>query len=229
MTKSARTYELEEIITIATARPNRIGCPEVWLDDYGIVDFVSMDIDGPKTVRCFELKISKSDFLSDAKKTFIGDYNYYVLPTELWGSVRNLIEPGIGVWLVDKRGHTEVKKKAKRMQCQMPRARIMGKILRALNREEVKHSIDAWKRRQLSKPVRGVNGESINIEDIVEYRGEQYKVLSIIYVQEQLSLKPELLIEPVLPTISNNHEHRVLATLVKKVGLSDVKIVDQKN
>ena len=104
MTKSHRTYELEEIITLATARPNRIGCPEVGLDDYGIVDYISMDLSGAQTVRCYEIKISKSDFLSDNKKTFIGDFNYYVLPTELYYDVKNLVEDGIGIWLVDKKG-----------------------------------------------------------------------------------------------------------------------------
>ena len=81
--KSEKTYELEEIITLATSRANRIGCPEVTLDDNGIVDFICMDLDGEKIVRCYELKITKSDFLSDAKKTFIGEFNYYVIPSEL--------------------------------------------------------------------------------------------------------------------------------------------------
>lgn len=197
MSKSSRTYELEEIITVATARPDRVGCPEVSLDDYGIVDFVCMDIGGEQIVRCFELKISKSDFLSDAKKSFIGDYNYYVLPIELWGNVHNLIEEGIGVWLVDKDGQAFVKKKAQRMQCQMPRSKVLVKILRALAREEVKHSIDAWKRRQLTKPVKCMNGATVRIGDIVEYHDEEYRILAIKYEQDTMTLKPTLVIEPI--------------------------------
>lgn len=208
MTKSHRTYELEEIITLATARPNRIGCAEVGLDDYGIVDYISMDLSGAQTVRCYELKISKSDFLSDNKKTFIGDFNYYVLPTELYYEVRNLVEDGIGIWLVDKKGHIECKQQATRMECVMSRKRIMGKILRALNRENLKHTEQSWRERQLAKRVDDGGGAEIAVGDRVSYRGEIWEIESVDYSRDETSLEPTLTlvretdaIEGIKPTV----------------------------
>ena len=213
MTKSARTYELEEVITLATARADRIGCPEVSLDDFGIVDYISVDVGGAHTVRCYELKISKSDFLSDNKKTFIGDFNYYVLPTELYYDVRNLVEDGIGIWLVDSRGRVECKRQATRMTCQMSRKRIMGKVLRALNRENLKHVENAWRTRQLSKRVSDARGASLVPGDIVEYRGEDYELIEIEYVQEGTSLEPICTISRILTATEEN----VKPSIIKKV------------
>ena len=213
MTKSDRTYELEEVITLATARADRIGCPEVGLDDYGIVDYISMDVGGAHTVRCYELKISKSDFLSDNKKTFIGDFNYYVLPTELYYDVRNLVEDGIGIWLVDAHGRVECVRQATRVPCQMPRKRIMGKILRALNRENLKHVENAWRSRQISKKVSDSRGASLVPGDIVEYRGEEYELIEIEYVQKGTSLEP-------ICTISHRasqNEESIKPSIIKKV------------
>ena len=214
MTKSHRTYELEEIITLATARPNRIGCPEVGLDDYGIVDYISMDLSGAQTVRCYEIKISKSDFLSDNKKTFIGDFNYYVLPTELYYDVKNLVEDGIGIWLVDKKGRIECKRQATRMECSLNRKRIMGKILRALNRENLKHVEQSWRDRQIAKRVTDAGGAEIAPGDAVSYRGEIWEVVSVDYAREDTSLEPTLTL-----VRSGGEADGVKPTVVKKTRL----------
>lgn len=197
MSKSQKTYELEEIITLATARADRIGCPEVGLGDYGIVDYISMDIRGAMTIRCYELKISKSDFLSDAKKTFVGDFNYYVIPSELWMDVKGHVEKGIGVWTVDGHGHVSVKKKAMKRKCLVSRKKTLGLILRALNRENLKHCEENWRRRQADKKVQDANGGGILPGDIVEYHGVKSIVVSIEYARDQMELRPICTIRPI--------------------------------
>lgn len=197
MSKSQKTYELEEIITLATSKPNRVGCPEVGLGDYGIVDYISMDITDPMTVRCYELKISKSDFLSDAKKTFIGDFNYYVIPTELWMDVRGHVEPGIGVWVINDNGSISVKKKAKRKACEIPRGQVLIRILRALNRENIKHCEKSLSYRQTMKPVKDMIGASLEIGDVVEYRSDYYRVISIEYNKHKTEYSPSAIVIPI--------------------------------
>lgn len=221
MSKSEKTYELEEIITMACARPDRVGCPEVSLDDWGIVDFVSMDISGARTVRCYELKISKSDFLSDAKKTFIGDFNYYVIPTELWDSVKGHVERGVGVWVVDKHGQVAVKKRAEKMECKMDRSRILGKILRALNRENLKHCENMWRTRQLDKKVADFVGVGIEVGDVVEYREARYRVVSVNYQREQMKMTPTLSLEGI--EVADIED--IKPSIVKKVSIDDVRKV----
>jgi hypothetical protein len=230
MSKSSKTYELEEIITLACARMNRVGCPEVTLDDWGIVDFVSMDMDGARTVRCYELKISKSDFLSDAKKTFIGDFNYYVIPTELWQDIKGHVEPGIGVWTIDKHGNPSVKKKAQKMQCKMDRNRVLGKILRALNRENLKHCEQSWRHRQLEKRVPDTRGSALRVGDVVEYRGDNYEIVEIEYNRNDFSMQPVLAISPLVGSVnvgsdgsvSGKQELKVQSSIVKKVMMDKV-------
>ncbi len=49
---------------------------------------------------CYEIKISKSDFNSNAKKTFVGNYNYYIMPYSLYEKVCKEIPDEIGCYIV---------------------------------------------------------------------------------------------------------------------------------
>lgn len=68
---------------------------KIELDDPGIADAVQIDNYG--VITCFELKVTKSDFHSDAKLSFIGNKNYYVMPEQLYEQVKDEIPPNIGV------------------------------------------------------------------------------------------------------------------------------------
>lgn len=195
MSKSQKTYELEEIITIVTARRDRVGCAEVSLGDDGIVDYVSIELGGRHLVRCYELKISKSDFLSDAKKTFVGEYNYYVIPSELWMEIRNYVEPGVGVWCVTKTGRAYVQKKAKARRCTLSKKLVLMQILRALNRENVKHNEEKWSGRQLGKPACDRRGVALEEGDAVSYAGSVRRVASVEYAKDGSELLPICVLE----------------------------------
>lgn len=68
-------------------------------DKKGIVDTLSYRQlpNGEIEWRCFELKITKNDFHSKAKLSFIGNYNYFVLTKELFEEVKTEIPEHIGV------------------------------------------------------------------------------------------------------------------------------------
>ena len=195
MTKSQKTYELEEIITIATARRDRCGCAEVMLGDDGIVDYISIELGGRHIVRCYEIKISKSDFLSDAKKTFIGEYNYYVIPSELWMDIRGHVEPGIGVWCVTRTGNAYVKRKARPRKCTRSKTEILMQIVRALNRENVKTNEEKWQARQIRKPAADRRGVALNDGDKVSYTNEVWQIIGIEYVKSGTELLPVCVIQ----------------------------------
>lgn len=179
--KSDETYRLEEILAVYTLKRGTVGCAEVGLGDEGIVDFITIDTFGSKTVQCYELKISKSDFQSDAKTTFIGEYNYYVVPTVLFDSIKHLIPPGIGCYCVDERGHVSVRKRASRRQCQLSKGYILTRVLLALNREYKKSIVSKWGARSIEKGIIDYGGKPLNIGDMVKYRGELWRVASIEY------------------------------------------------
>ncbi len=82
--KTELTLTLEREIWRATNKQGVFGCFEVTIGWFGNerVDYLTYDTKG--TWRCYEIKISKTDFRSKAKNTFIGHYNYYVMPQELY-------------------------------------------------------------------------------------------------------------------------------------------------
>lgn len=98
MGKTDLTLQLEKDIHSATKRTGLVGCFEVTIGKGGNerVDYITFDT--KDIVRCYEIKVSKSDFYSSAKKTFIGHYNYYVMPKELFDIVEKDIPKHIGVY-----------------------------------------------------------------------------------------------------------------------------------
>ena len=61
------------------------------------VDLLTYDTKG--IWRFYELKISVSDFHSKAKKTFFGNFNYYVMPFEIYEKVKGEIPKNIGCYV----------------------------------------------------------------------------------------------------------------------------------
>lgn len=99
MGKSEETMRLEESIYAATNKQGVFGCFEVTIGWWGKerVDYLTYDTKG--IWRCYEVKATVSDFRSPAAKTFIGHYNYFVMPGELYEKVKEEIPAGIGVYV----------------------------------------------------------------------------------------------------------------------------------
>lgn len=195
--KSEETYRLEEIITLATWEPSIVGCAEVGLGDEGIVDYVTMELGKQRTIRCYELKITRSDFLSDAKKSFVGDYNFYVIPTELWGQVMNLIEPGIGCWCIDRDGTVHKMKRATKKACKLNRGETLMRILMALERDHLKYVERDWQERQLSRKVTDYSGGAIEVGSRVTWHGSQWIVSAITRKRVDTVLTPICTLTPI--------------------------------
>ena len=71
--------------------------------------------------RFYELKISKPDFYSKNRHTFYGDFNYFVMPKDVYEAVKQDIPPDIGVytaevWGPDGKVYCGCAKRAKRRQ-----------------------------------------------------------------------------------------------------------------
>ncbi|MDT8718302.1 hypothetical protein IAI10_16665 [Clostridium sp. 19966] len=62
---------------------------------------------------CYEIKITKSDFKSNHGHNFVGNYNYYVIPKELYKAIENLVPHDVGVILYCGHGYLRVKKKSR--------------------------------------------------------------------------------------------------------------------
>lgn len=96
------------------------------------VDYITYDTKG--IWRCYEIKVSKSDFYSKAKKSFVGHFNYYVLPSEeLYEQVKADVPKHVGVYI----GRNLVKR-AKKQDLQMDEQVMKDSMIRSLYREAEK-------------------------------------------------------------------------------------------
>ncbi|MBO0473261.1 hypothetical protein JZO86_06045 [Enterococcus ureasiticus] len=89
MAKTEKTKQIELALWREKNIQGTFGCFEVTIGWFGteIVDFITYKTNGE--FRCYEIKVSKADFKSNAKLSFHGDFNYYVMPIELYEELKN--------------------------------------------------------------------------------------------------------------------------------------------
>lgn len=119
-------------------------------DDFGIVDTL---VRQKQENGCFELKVTKADFHSQARLSFVGHYNYFVLPQRLYQAVVAEIPAGFGVFVyhpfskaaiaasavpVSTPGTLTIAKPARRQSLQVPEEQLTDHFIASLNREVVK-------------------------------------------------------------------------------------------
>ena len=89
--KRTETIELEQGLEKLAKEKRWYGCEEITIGFYGnghgneICDYILMDSKG--IIRCYELKVTKQDLKSHAKKSWYGNYNYLVVTNELYEKI----------------------------------------------------------------------------------------------------------------------------------------------
>jgi hypothetical protein len=139
--KTELTEKIEQTIYKETSIRAIFGCFEVTLGWYGKgrVDYMTMDT--KDIFRCYEIKISKSDFHSEHGHNFVGHYNYYVMPKELYEQIKDEIPKEIGVY-----GSYECRdnicltllKKPKKRELKVEMDILKNSMIRSLSREVTK-------------------------------------------------------------------------------------------
>lgn len=145
--KTPLTIEMETSLYQYCIEQGGIVVEEVTMpDDYGIVDTLSCltKFDGAREWRCYELKVSKADFRSTAKLSFVGNYNYFVLPQTLFDEVKAEIPTGIGVLVYRPYGIAEdmsasgtfiIAKKAMKQPLAVAEEALLNRFMASLFRE----------------------------------------------------------------------------------------------
>lgn len=127
--KSPTTNHIEYLIFKHTHKLGTYGCREVKIggvktkrfitDNQEFVDYMTITSDGEIT--CYEIKSSLEDIKSNARLSFYGHKNYFVMPTELYNDIcneswflRKLENHTVGVISVNKLDDLKVVKKCKR-------------------------------------------------------------------------------------------------------------------
>ncbi|PWG00096.1 hypothetical protein [Levilactobacillus bambusae] len=121
-------------------------------DDQGIVDTLSYKELAPGNIewRCYELKVTKNDFHSTAKLSFVGHFNYFVLTPELYQEVQDEIPANVGVLTyrpydaelaADAEypplapGYLTIEKTARRRDLQVPEDELISAFIASMGRE----------------------------------------------------------------------------------------------
>jgi hypothetical protein len=132
--KTELTTKLERNLFNFTNKQGTFGCFEVTIGWFGQerVDYLTYDTKG--IWRFYEVKVSKADFYSAAKKTFMGHFNYFVMPMELFKVVKDDIPSHIGVLA---EGNYSVKK-AKKQELGIDEQILKNSLIRSLSRETQK-------------------------------------------------------------------------------------------
>lgn len=150
MSKTIQTQCLEKQLYSTTIKRGVFGTFEVTLGWYGKerVDFMTYDC--KDIFRCYEIKVSAADFHSNAKVSFVGNYNYYVMTEELWIKVKSEIPNDIGVYIGSENDYYEYNgkeywkpltlvKRPKRRELGMGKDVLFGSLIRCLHRDAEKY------------------------------------------------------------------------------------------
>lgn len=86
---------------------------------------------------CYEVKSSIEDFHSKNGHNFIGDYNYYVMPKEVYEVVKNEIPGNVGVLVPSQDAWRDLEsvKKARRKDRNRPVSEMLLMMFRSVARE----------------------------------------------------------------------------------------------
>jgi len=130
--KSLITEKLERKIYQNTKKQGVFGCFEVTIGWFGKerVDYLTYDTKG--VWRCYEVKSTLADFRNaNACITFVGHFNYYVMPSELYEQVKEEIPKHVGVYTESN----YCAKKAKKVKLGVDEQILKDSLIRSLCRE----------------------------------------------------------------------------------------------
>ena len=177
MNKIGLTHELERQLWKHTKKRGTFGCFEVTIGWYGKerVDYLTYDT--KEIFRCYEVKASKTDFYSSNKLSFLGHYNYYVMPLELYKEVEEDIDSHIGVFVFDGKELSSVKR-AKRQELGVCDQVLKDSMIRSLYRESEKiiSNNDPLEIEKLRKELNKYKGKAYqNYKEHMDLRKRLYK------------------------------------------------------
>lgn len=151
MSKTTLTKEIELNFLLKLHLDGERAINECSLGRHGIVDIISYSSKNvyetkpgnkrrtrtrPPVWKCYEIKTSKSDFKSTAKWTFIGHYNYFVIPEKLFGEIKANVPSGVGVIVYNEAKKTfSSKVRASKTKPLMRDDDILSEVMSSMSRE----------------------------------------------------------------------------------------------
>ena len=103
------------------------------------VDFLTYETTG--IYRAYEIKRDKSDFYSGHAWSWIGNYNYFIMPYKLYCDVKEDIPNDVGVWVIYENNMTRMEciKRPKKRELLCSSEDMMFAMMQSLSREYKKY------------------------------------------------------------------------------------------
>jgi hypothetical protein len=134
--KNMTTKKLEQILFHHLQKQGTYMCFEVMIPSNTRERVDCLSYDTKDTWRFYELKVSVADFHSNAKVSFYGNFNYYVMPEEVYNKVKDEIPPGIGVYIAWDNNACRCEKKAEKREITHPnKSSFLFALMQALYRD----------------------------------------------------------------------------------------------
>lgn len=158
------TKEIKAALWEYTSKQGTFGCEEVTIGWFGKERVDYMTYDTKEVFRCYEIKISKSDFHSKNHNSFVGHLNYYVLTQELYSKVSNEIPDGVGVLVYDGKALC-FRKRPKHREPAVNVQILKDSFIRSLHREvdNYRKIIDGDALRIRDREIRRLRKENRNL------------------------------------------------------------------
>ncbi len=151
MTRGEITKRLSELTEklINPHRNSRIYCAREVTFDYATGHAIRVDYMNFRPVNntvggiekgdfyCYEIKSSVEDFRSKNGHNFIGDYNYYIMPYDVYTKVSGAIPYKVGVYCPNGRELRSVKR-AKRADRERPICEMLLMMFRSASRDNTR-------------------------------------------------------------------------------------------
>ncbi|MDT0934398.1 hypothetical protein RNS24_05705 [Staphylococcus pseudintermedius] len=144
--KSNKTIAAERYLynLLLKGKLNVYGCHEVTIGieplkkGREIVDFLTYD--SKNVFSAYEIKVTKEDLKSNAKLSFVGHYNYFVLPRQLYEEVKgtDLLPFNVGIVII---GEGLIKKSGRKTLSMSDNIKLLESLMRSLNRENKKNRL----------------------------------------------------------------------------------------
>lgn len=133
LTRTELTKKLLKSIYRTTNNLGTYCCTEVTIGIGGNerVDYMTYDTKG--IFRCYEIKSTKDDFYSNAKWSFVGHYNYFVMTGDLYEQIYQDTPGHVGVYIGDKFSAYSLKRATKQNDVDVDM--LKDSLIRSLSRE----------------------------------------------------------------------------------------------
>nr|OTP46798.1 hypothetical protein A5881_003776 [Enterococcus termitis]OTP46807.1 hypothetical protein A5881_003785 [Enterococcus termitis] len=199
-------YDLGHILVEEVTMPSKAG----------IVDTLSVELKGNRSKgyeniwRFYEIKVSKQDFYSKNKLTFLGNFNYFVLPTDLYSIVQNDIPQNIGVLTYNNGSISMMKKPIRQKELSIDESVLFRNLMNSMNRE-------VFKAKQVEKGLTIYNTETLMKEIVKRTAKGKSDFLVDFMLETYVEDKNKFLNLLIDSSVSDDYKDLVLSVLSQEL------------